>query len=57
MHGQLYLAVSHMYGSVFLCLNMDKMSIENNSDLKDTEGIPSLNIVKLFYFVGSKLGG
>jgi len=37
MHEQLYLAVSHIYGSRFRCLNMVKMSDVNNSDLKDTD--------------------
>jgi len=37
MHKQLYLAVSHIYGSRFRCLNMVKMSDVNKSDLKDTD--------------------
>jgi len=37
MHEQLYLAVSHIYGSRFRCLNMVKMSDVNNFDLKDTD--------------------
>jgi len=35
------LAVSHIYGSGFHCLNMVKMKDVNNSDIKDT-GIASL---------------
>jgi len=51
MHKQLYLAVSHIYGSRFRCLNMVKMYDANNSDLKDT-GIASLNRnIKLVCFV------
>jgi len=42
MHEQLYLAVSHIYGSRFRCLNMVNMSDANNSDLKDTD-LASLN--------------
>ena len=37
MHEQLYLAVSHIYGSMFRCLKMVKMPDVNNSDLKDTD--------------------
>ena len=37
MHEQLYLAVSHIYGRRFRCLNMVKMSDVNNFDLKDTD--------------------
>jgi len=40
--GKLYLAVSHLYGRRFDCLNMVKMSDVNKVDLKDT-GIASLN--------------
>jgi len=36
MHEYLYLAVSHIYGSRFHCLNMVKMYDVNKSDLKDT---------------------
>jgi len=42
MHGQLCLAVSHIYGSRFHCLNMVKMYDVNNSDLNGL-GIASLN--------------
>ena len=44
MHEYLYLAVSHIKGSMFHCLNMVKMKDVNKSDLKDT-GIASLNLV------------
>ena len=37
------MAVSHIYGSMFHCFNMVKMSDVNNYDLKDT-GIAPLNI-------------
>jgi len=39
--GSSTLAVSHIYGSMFHCLNMVKLLDVNNSDLKDT-GIASL---------------
>jgi len=44
MNDELYLAVSHIYGSGFHCVIMVKIQNVNNSDLKDT-GIESL-IVK-----------
>ena len=43
MHGYLYLAVCHIYRSMFHCLNIVKMYDVNKSDLKDT-GIASLMI-------------
>ena len=47
MHEQLYLAVSHIYGSRFRCLNMVKMSDVNNSDLKDTDLASLIDIKKI----------
>jgi len=53
MHEQLYLAISHIYGCRFPCLNMVKMLDVNNSDLKDTS-IASLSIGAQFSYYAVK---
>ena len=56
MHEQLYLAVSHIYGSRFRCLNMVKMSDVNNSDLKDTDlASLMLRLCGVFFFASAHL--
>ena len=62
MHEQLYLAVSHIYGSRFRCLNMVKMSDVNISDLKDTDlaslskVLPNANLNTYFLTFGTSYG-
>ena len=56
MHEELYLAVSHIYGSRFRCLNMVKMSGVNNSDLKDTDLASLIISTILFYKTSLSIG-